>query len=49
MGAANPVVDVNAATIMQRKSDDAVMGRVFGALDTAAITTMALGSGRRPS
>ena len=44
IGVANPVVDVNATTIIQRSADDAVMGRVFGALETALIASMALGS-----
>ena len=44
IGAANPIVDVNASTIMQRIVPDAVMGRVFGALDSALIAFMALGS-----
>jgi hypothetical protein len=48
IGVANPVVDVNASTILQRKTDDAVMGRVFGALDTALIGAMALGSAIMP-
>ena len=37
IGAANPIVDVNASTILQRKTADAVMGRVFGALETGLI------------
>ena len=45
---ANPIVDVNASTILQRKTDDEVMGRVFGALDTALIGAMALGSAIMP-
>lgn len=44
IGAANPVVDVNASTILQRLTPDAVLGRVFGALETGLITTMALGA-----
>ena len=48
LGMANPVVDVNASTILQRKTDDEVMGRVFGALDTALIGSMALGSALMP-
>ncbi len=44
IGMANPVVDVNAATIIQRLTPDAVLGRVFGALDSALIATMALGA-----
>jgi MFS family permease len=44
LGVANPVADVNASTILQRLVPDAVMGRVFGALDAALIAAMALGS-----
>jgi MFS family permease len=48
IGAANPIVDVNAATILQRTTADEVMGRVFGALETALIASMALGSAIMP-
>jgi len=48
IGVANPIVDVNAATILQRTTADEVMGRVFGALETAAIASMALGSAIMP-
>ena len=44
IGAANPVVDINANTIIQRVTPDAVLGRVFGALESVLITTMALGA-----
>jgi MFS family permease len=44
IGAANPVVDVNASTILQRLTPDAVMGRVFGALESGLIGTMAIGA-----
>jgi MFS family permease len=44
IGVANPIVDVNFATILQRSSDDGVMGRVFGAVDAALIGAMAIGS-----
>ena len=44
IGFANPIVDVNASTILQRLTPDNVMGRVFGALDTGLIAAMALGS-----
>lgn len=44
IGIANPIVDVNASTILQRITPDAYMGRVFGALETGLISTMALGS-----
>ena len=44
IGAANPIVDINASTILQRLTPDAVMGRVFGALESGLISTMALGA-----
>lgn len=44
IGFANPIVDVNASTILQRLASDDVMGRVFGALETGLIAAMALGS-----
>ena len=44
LGLANPLVDVNMDTIVQRITPDAVMGRVFGALEACVISTMALGS-----
>lgn len=44
IGLGNSVVDVNAETILQRLVPDEVMGRVFGALDSAAIGGMAIGS-----
>jgi MFS family permease len=44
LGLANPLVDVNLDTIVQRVTPDAVLGRVFGALETCVIATMALGS-----
>jgi MFS family permease len=44
MGAANPIVDVNATTIMQRQVPDQLLGRVFGALEAGLIATMSLGA-----
>jgi MFS family permease len=44
LGFANPLVDVNYETIVQRVTPDRVMGRVFGASESALIATMALGS-----
>ena len=44
IGFANPIVDVNAATIVQRLSRDELLGRVFGALESGLIAAMALGS-----
>lgn len=48
LGFANPLVDVNLDTIVQRLAPDAVMGRVFGALETCVIATMALGAALIP-
>jgi MFS family permease len=48
IGFANPVVDVNASTILQRLTPDAVLGRVFGALDAGLLAAMALGSAVMP-
>ena len=44
IGIGNSIVDVNAETIVQRLVPDEVLGRVFGALDSAAIGGMALGA-----
>ena len=44
IGVANPVVDVNASTIIQRLAPDEVLGRVFGALETGLMASMGLGS-----
>lgn len=44
IGVANPIADVNASTMLQRLVPDAVLGRVFGALDAAILAAMALGS-----
>lgn len=44
LGLANPLVDVNLDTIVQRITPDAVLGRVFGALEACVIATMALGA-----
>ena len=48
LGFANPLVDVNVFTVIQRLTPDAVLGRVFGAFETCLITTMALGSAITP-
>lgn len=48
IGVGNSLVDVNAETIIQRLVPDDVLGRVFGALDSAAIGGMALGAGLMP-
>lgn len=48
LGLANPLVDVNLDTIIQRITPDAVLGRVFGALEACLIATMALGAALMP-
>ena len=48
LGFANPLVDVNVFTVIQRLTPDAVLGRVFGAFETCLIGTMALGSAITP-
>ena len=48
LGLGNPLVDVNMDTIFQRIAPDEVLGRVFGALETCLITTMALGAALMP-
>jgi MFS family permease len=48
IGFANPLVDVNVFTVIQRLTPDAVLGRVFGAFETCLIATMALGSAITP-
>ncbi|WP_336923481.1 MFS transporter [Aquipuribacter sp. SD81] len=44
LGLANPLVDVNVDTIFQRLTPDRMLGRVFGALESCVIGTMALGA-----
>ena len=44
VGLANSVVDVNAFTILQRLVPDALMGRVFGAIESAIVGGMGLGA-----
>jgi len=48
LGFGNPLVDVNMETIIQRIAPDAVLGRVFGALEACLISTMALGAALMP-
>ena len=48
LGFGNPLVDVNMETIVQRITPEAVMGRVFGALEACLIGTMALGAAVMP-
>jgi MFS family permease len=44
LGLANSVVDVNAYTILQRIAPEAVLSRVFGAMESAVIGGMAVGA-----
>lgn len=48
LGVANPVVDVNLDTIVQRMTPDHLLARAFGALDTCYIATSALGAALAP-
>lgn len=48
LGLANPLVDVNLDTIVQRVTPDAVLGRVFGSIEACLIATMALGAFAMP-
>ncbi|HEX2377802.1 MAG TPA: MFS transporter [Gaiellales bacterium] len=44
VGVGNTVVDVAAVTLLQRSADDAVLGRVFGVLETVLLSALGLGS-----
>ena len=44
IGLANSLVDINAYTIYQRIVPDELMGRVFGAMESALIGSMAIGA-----
>ena len=44
VGFGNSLVDINAYTILQRTVPDEVMGRVFGAMESAVIGAMAGGA-----
>ncbi len=44
IGLANPLVDVNAFTLIQRLAPEALLGRVFGALESLFIGSMAIGA-----
>jgi hypothetical protein len=48
LGLANPLVDVNLDTLLQRLTPDHLMGRVFGTLDSAYIGSMAVGAAAMP-
>jgi MFS family permease len=44
IGVANTVVDMAAITLIQRRADDAVIGRVFGAVESAIVGGLGAGS-----
>ena len=48
LGLANPLVDVNLDTMLQRLTPDRLLARVFGTLESAFIAFMALGAGLMP-
>ena len=48
IGLANPLVDVNLDTMLQRLTPDRLLARVFGTLESACIGFMAVGAGLMP-
>ena len=48
LGVANPLVDVNLDTMLQRLTPDRLLARVFGTVESAFIAFMALGAGLMP-
>jgi len=48
LGLANPLVDVNLDTLLQRLTPDHLLGRVFGTLESAYIASMAIGAALMP-
>jgi hypothetical protein len=48
LGLANPLVDVNLDTLLQRLTPDHLLGRVFGTLESAYIGSMAVGAAVMP-
>jgi MFS family permease len=48
VGAGNTVVDVTAVTLLQRSAPDAVLGRVFGALESVLLAALGLGAVAAP-
>jgi MFS family permease len=49
VGAGNTVVDVTAVTLLQRSAPDAVLGRVFGALESVLLAALGLGAVAAPA
>ena len=48
IGLANPLVDVNLDTMLQRLTPDRLLARVFGTLESVCIGFMAVGAGLMP-
>ena len=48
LGVANPLVDVNLDTMLQRLTPDRLLARVFGTIEAAFIAFMAVGAGMMP-
>jgi predicted MFS family arabinose efflux permease len=48
VGVGNTVVDVTAVTLLQRSAPDAVLGRVFGALESVLLAALGLGAVAAP-
>jgi MFS family permease len=48
LGLANPLVDVNLDTMLQRLTPDRLLGRVFGTLESAYVGSMAVGAALMP-
>jgi MFS family permease len=48
LGLANPLVDVNLDTMLQRLTPDRLLARVFGTIESAFIAFMAVGAGVMP-
>jgi MFS family permease len=48
LGVANSLIDVSAFTLLQRAAPDEVLGRVFGALETAILASIAAGAAVAP-
>jgi MFS family permease len=48
VGVGNTLVDVSAITLLQRATPDALLGRVFGVLESVAIVSVAVGAGVTP-